>query len=296
MTLSTPASAPAAMPEPPADPFRYGWRYVRRELPSGELVFEPQPLTLDDVHYPQEGDFIVHSSEHERIRNYLYDALRAHLRDLPGVVVLTDVRVAWDVPGLRPLGPDIAVFGGVREWRNWTTFNVAVEGAQALLVIEITSPETRHMDLVDKADEYAAAGVLEYVVVDLAGRERVGQILVRGYRLEGGVFVVSPQDEAGRVLLRLGALRIGVAGEDVLLFDAMGQPIGDYVQIDARLREEAAARQAAEARLREEAVARQAAEARLREEAAARQAAEERLREAEARIRELESRLGQSQS
>lgn len=93
---------------------------------------------------------------------------------------------------------------------------------------------------------------------------------------------MSPQDEAGRILLRLGALRIGVAGEDVLLFDAVGQPIGDYVQIDARLREEAAARQAAEARLREE--------------AAARQAAEERLREAEARIRELESRLRQSQS
>lgn len=281
MTLSSAPATPTAAPELPADPFRYGWRYVRRELPTGGLTFEAQPLTLDDVHYPQEGDFIVHSSEHERIRTYLYDALRACLHDMPNVVVLTDVRVAWDVPELRPLGPDVIVFDGVREQRNWATFDVAAEGARALLVIEITSPETRHIDLVDKADEYAAAGVAEYVVVDLAGRERAGRILVRGHRLEGRAFVTSPQDEAGRVLLRLGSLRIGAVGEDVLIFDAAGQPVRDYVEIDARLREEAAARQTAEARLREEAAARQTAEARLHE--------------AEARIRELEARLRRSQ-
>lgn len=259
-------AAPAVSAEQ-ADPFRYGWRYVRRELPSGQLVFEQQPLTLDDVHYPQEGDFIVHSSEHERIRNYLYDALRAHLRADPLVVVLTDVRIAWSAPGLRPLGPDIAVFSGVRQRRDWTTFDVAAEGAQTLLVVEITSPETRHIDLVDKVDEYAAAEVAEYVIVDLAGRRRAGQIVVRGYRLQDGAFLESPRDADGRVLLQIGSLRIGATGEDVLVFDAQGHPIGDYLEVEARLRDEVAARRQAEAR----------------------------LQEAEARIRELEARLQRAQ-
>lgn len=244
MTVSSAAPDIPVAPPAQADPFRYGWRYVRRELPSGQLVFEQQPLTLDDVHYPQEGDFIVHSSEHERIRTYLYDVLRAHLRADSDVVVLTDVRVAWSAPGLRPLGPDVVVFSGVRQRRDWTTFDVAAEGAQTLLVIEITSPETRHIDLVDKLDEYAAAEVAEYVIVDLAGRRRAGQIIVRGYRLQDGAFLECPRDADGRVLLRIGSLRIGAVGDDVLLFDAQGAPMGDYMEIEARLRD-------AEARIRE---------------------------------------------
>ncbi|BCX02283.1 MAG: hypothetical protein KatS3mg053_0221 [Candidatus Roseilinea sp.] len=244
MTVSSAVSAAPVAPAEQADPFRYGWRYVRRELPSGQLVFEQHPLTLDDVHYPQEGDFIVHSSEHERIRNYLYDALRAHLRADPEVVVLADVRVAWSAPGLRPLGPDVVVFSGVRQRRDWTTFDVAAEGAQTLLVVEITSPETRHIDLVDKVDEYAAAEVAEYVIVDLAGRRRSGQIVVRGYRLQDGAFLEAPRDADGRVLLQVGSLRIGTTGEDVLIFDAQGHPIGDYLEVEARLRD-------AEARIRE---------------------------------------------
>ncbi|MDW8350781.1 MAG: Uma2 family endonuclease [Anaerolineae bacterium] len=268
-----PAEAPTTEQ---ADPFRLGWRYVQRELPDGRVVFDLQPLTLDDVHYPQVGDFIVHSSEHERTRMYLFDALRAHLRARPDAIVLSDVRVAWDVPGLRPLGPDLVVFAGVRRRQDWTTFDVAAEGAQALLVVEITSPETRRIDLVDKLDEYAAAGVSEYVVVDWAGRRQGGRVVVRGYRLQEGAYLESPRDEAGRVMLALEGLRIGSVGEEVLLFDASGQAIGDYVEVEARLREETAARQAAEARLREEAAARQAAEARLRE--------------LEARLRELEAR------
>ncbi|MDW8293632.1 MAG: Uma2 family endonuclease, partial [Anaerolineae bacterium] len=123
------------------------------------------------------------------------------------------------------------------------------------------------------------AGVSEYVVVDWAGRRQGGRVMVRGYRLREGVYLEAPRDEAGRVMLELGGLRLGSEGEAVLLFDANGQPIGDYVEVDARLRE-------AEARLREEAAARQAAEARLREEAAAREAAEARLRELEARSKQ----------
>ncbi|MDW8352786.1 MAG: hypothetical protein RML99_12825 [Anaerolineae bacterium] len=51
----------------------------------------------------------------------------------------------------------------------------------------------------------------------------------------------------GEVGALRGGLRIGSAGEAVLLFDASGQPIGDCVAVGACLREEIAAREAAEA-------------------------------------------------
>jgi hypothetical protein len=68
--------------------------------------------------------------------------------------VLHDVRVAWDHPEIKAHGPDLAVFFGVPEQRHWSTFDVAEEGARPVLVVEVTSPETRSIDLVDKLDEY----------------------------------------------------------------------------------------------------------------------------------------------
>lgn len=34
---------------PPADPFRYGWRYVRRSLPGGGSSYEQVPLTKEKL-------------------------------------------------------------------------------------------------------------------------------------------------------------------------------------------------------------------------------------------------------
>ena len=44
------------------DPFRYGWRYVRRTQPDGTEVVDQVPLSLDDLLYPEEGDFVVQES------------------------------------------------------------------------------------------------------------------------------------------------------------------------------------------------------------------------------------------
>lgn len=248
-----------------ADPFRFGWRYVRRELPDGEEVFDQVPLTLHDVHYPQEEDFIVHSDDHERIRGYLYDALSARLAGSPETVVLTDMRVAWDTPAVKPLGPDVIVLTGVRERRNWSTFDVGQEGARPLLVIEITSPETRRIDLIDKVDEYETAGVAQYVIVECAPRPDGVRHTVRGYRMTEAGYTPAPTNAQGWIWLDAPRLWIGAQDNSVLLFDEAGQPIGDYVQIDAQRREAEARAQAAEARVRQEAEARAAAEARVRE-------------------------------
>lgn len=56
----------------------------------------------------------------------------------PTAVVLNHGRIAWDVPGLGAHGPDIAVILGVRERKNWSTFDVAAEGVRPALIIEIT--------------------------------------------------------------------------------------------------------------------------------------------------------------
>jgi len=240
------------------DPFRYGWRYVRRELPGGEEVFEQVPLTLHDVHYPQEEDFIVHNDDHERIRWYLYGALSARFVDDPATVVLTEMRVAWATPAVKPLGPDVIVMTGVRARRTWTTFDVAQEGAQPALVIEITSPETRRIDVIDKVDEYETAGVAQYIIVECALRADWVRHTVRGFRMSESGYAPAPTNERGWIWLDAPRLWIGVQDNQVLLFDASGQPIGDYVQIDAQRRE-------AEARARLESEARAAAEARVRE-------------------------------
>ncbi len=257
MAIAAPAST-AQTPGRAVDPFRFGWRYVRRELPDGEEVFEQVPLTLHDVHYPQEEDFIVHSDDHERIRGYLYDALSARLAGDPSTVVLTDVRVAWATPAVKPLGPDVIVLTGVRSRRNWSTFNVGEEGAQPALVIEITSPETRRIDAIDKVDEYETAGVGQYIIIECTPRADQVRHTVRGFRMTAAGYVPAPTNPQGWIWLDAPRVWIGVQDNTVLLFEQTGVPIGDYVQIDARRRE-------AEARAEQEAQARAAAEARLRE-------------------------------
>ena len=147
MAIASPETETVTAPSS-SDPYRYGWRYVRRELPEGGETFDQVPLTLEDVLYPEVGDFHVHSKAHEDMCTYLADVFSARSSDQPQAVVLHDVRVAWDVPELRPNGPDIAVIFGVREQRNWSTFDVAEEGVRPEVIIEVTSPETRSNDLV----------------------------------------------------------------------------------------------------------------------------------------------------
>ncbi|WP_031461401.1 Uma2 family endonuclease, partial [Chloroflexus sp. MS-G] len=187
-TVTTPA------PPPADDPFRYGWRYVRRPTPDDPDHLEPVPLTLEDVLHPEEGDFIVHSDRHETDRMYLTAVLRARLEAHGRAIVLSDVRVAWDVPNLRPHGPDVMVIPGLRERRDWSTFDVAEEGVRPALMIEITSPETRENDVVWKVAHYARAGVAQYVIVDNVGRRGERQLRLLDYRLVGETYRLQPSD------------------------------------------------------------------------------------------------------
>jgi Uma2 family endonuclease len=249
------------------DPFRYGWRYLRREKADGTEIWERMPLTLEDVLHPQEEDVIVQNRVHQLIREYLRIIFAAQLAHDPTAIVLTDVRVAWDVPGLEAHGPDIAVITGVREIKNWSTFDVAVEGARPELVVEITSPSTAGIDRMTKLEEYETASVPTYVIIDTVGRRSASHLRLFGYTLTPAGYQVLTPDERDWLWLDAVQVWLGIADGAIVCYDEAGQSLGDYVAVTEALRAETGARQAAEtlARAEAEAVARALAEERLRQ-------------------------------
>lgn len=296
MTTTLEISAVEAGASP--DPYRYGWRYVRRELPGGDYTYDQIPLTLQDVLHPQEQDFIVHSDAHQRFCIYLHNVLTSHLAADPSTVVLHDVRVAWDVPDLQPHGPDIAVILGVRERHNWSTFDIATEGVRPVLIIEVTSPETRRLDLYDKMDEYALAGVQFYFLVDIHMCKSGPILRVLGYQHTPTGYRALAPNERGWIWMEPVGLWLGLEDDRVVCYDEAGNPIGDYTGVVAALTAEAQARALAETRAIVEAQASARAEARVAEAQAdaraaaeARTEAETRAAAAEARLRELEAEL-----
>jgi len=317
MTTTTPQPVP--LTDADTDPFRYGWRLVPRPTPDNPHHLEQVPLTLDDVLHPEVGDFIVHSDLHETDRMYLTAVLRARLEPSRRAIVLSDVRIAWDLPDLRAHGPDVMVIPGVRKRRNWSTFEVAVERARPALIIEIVSPDARENDVVIKVEHYARAGVAQYVIVDDTGRGGTRRLRLLDYRLEGTAYRLQEPDADGRVHLAIADIWLGIRRDHVVCYDAAGREIGDYVTVvrqaakaearakqaaarakeaAARVRREAAARAEAEERAQREAAAREAeararaeAEERAQREAAAREAESRARAEAEARLRVLRERL-----
>jgi colicin import membrane protein len=256
---------PTTTDEPEADPYRYGWRYVEVTRPDGTIDFDQVPLTLEDTLYPQEEDFIVNSHSHDEDHHYLKAVLKARLAGDPSAVVLSDCRVAF-VPELRPVGPDIAVFLGVRRVRNWGTFDAVQEGARLALVIEITSPETRTNDVGIKVEYYHQAGVPLYVIVD--GREVGGQrrLHLIGHRFTPDGYEPLEPDERGRLWLEPVRRWLGVVGDRVSCDDPeTGQEIGDYTAVVRALAEAEARAAEAEGRALAEARARADLQARLQE-------------------------------
>lgn len=283
--LVTPA--PDTGGDRPADPYRYGWRYVQRKGEGGSLQIEQVPLTLEDVLHPQEGDQVTHSEAHQRRCIYLYDVLRARLAADPTAVVLQDVRVAWDVPDLGAHGPDIAVVLGVRERKNWSTFDVAAEGVRPALIIEVTSPETAAIERSTKLDEYDLAGVPLYVIVDTVALRRQPTPRLMGYTRTPDGYQPLAADGRGRLWLAPARTWLGVAEGEIVCYDEADRPLGDYRALAEALAAEVEARAEAERRAETEWQARSAVERQVAAEREARLTAETRVRELEAELRRL---------
>ncbi len=253
----------SAVSETAHDPFYDGWRDVRRRYPNGREEIDRVPLTREDILHPQEEDCVTHTDDHQRFCVYLYNVLRGLFLNNPHMVVLHDVLVGWDVPGLRGHGPDIAVIFGVRERRNWSTFHVAEEGVRPALIIEVTSPKTREIDLVDKVDHYERADVPYYVMVDSHEHKGVLTRRLLGYQMTPQGYAVLPPDARGWLWMAPVGLWIGIRDNEVECYDQAGNLIEDYEGMLIGRTEAEARAETAEARAEAEAQARAAAEAHL---------------------------------
>src|SRR6516162_1114234 len=149
------------------DPFRYGWRYVPRTLADGRVEYDQVPLTLEDVLHPDYGDVMPGTLAHEQDRFYLFGVGKKQTASDPTALVLHDVLVFWDIPGLRQHSPDISVIFGVRQPEKLRkSFDVAAEGVRPRMLIEVVSPNYRDNDVVTKVEHYHRARVPFYVIVD----------------------------------------------------------------------------------------------------------------------------------
>ena len=194
------------------DPYRYGWRYVRIEKPDGTVELDQVPLTLVDVLFPEVGDFIVQSTPHNRDLMYLKSVCESRLEGDPHAEVLSDCRVDWNLPGVRPLGPDIAVFTGLKDHKLWKTLHVGNAGARPELVVEVTSPDTRVNDVGVKVNFYYSAGVPLYVIADAIrddAEER--RLKLIAYRHAPGGYVKFEPDARGWIWLDAVGVWLGVA-------------------------------------------------------------------------------------
>ena len=273
------------------DPFCYGWRYVRRVQPDGTTVIDQVPLTVEDLLYPEEDDFVVQEPVHTQDFIYCQSTIETFYAAQPSVVVLGDCRVDWGVAGVRPLGPDILVLFDVRQWLRRATFQLAQEGGRPVLVIEIASPSTRVHDLDTKLTLYDQVGVQKYVIVD-RGPHNDDPVRLIGYqRGPAGWRPLLPEAQ-GRLDLAPVGLLLGIEEDRPWLYDAVtGVREPDRTEWRHVLAETETRAHDAEARARDEAQSRLAAEARARD-AEARAAAEAQARAAlEARLRALEEEL-----
>jgi colicin import membrane protein len=287
-TVST--SRPSERPTDELDPFRYGWRYITVSGPDGTETIDQIPLTLEDVLFPETGDFIAQMDLHDTDTSYLKYVFNARLASDPQAVAVSDCRVDWNLPDVRPLGPDIAVFFGVSRRRDWATLDVAAEGVRPALVVEVTSPGTRGNDVDIKPGFYHRARVPLYVIADvLQEDEETRHVELIGYRYAPEAYQRIAPNARGWIWLEPVRLWLGVVPDPQLGCDRLacfdpetGAEIGDYKAVsDAH--EVATAKANAETR-------RADAETEAREQAEARAQVEVRRAEVEARRADVETK------
>jgi len=273
--MSTVSKPPKPIPTPPEsddDPYRHGWRFVRVKTANGSYREKQVPLTERDLLFPRTGDFIVQTDGHNQDVGYLKAVFKSQVVADPSAAVISDCRVNWNLPKVKPLGPDVSLFFGVKRQRDWATFNVAKEGAKPALVVEITSESTRKNDLGIKVTFYHQAKVPFYFIVDVTRPKGIRHLTLIGHRYTPQGYERIEPDAQGRIYLEAVGLYVGVthdrlAGyERLACFDPKtGEELGDYTALREAIDKARMEAQRAKRQARADAKARIEAEGRIRE-------------------------------
>jgi colicin import membrane protein len=214
------------------DPFYYGWRMVRKFDQDGKEDWVRVALTEWDILHPEEDDFVVHTTAHFRDCRYLFDAFEDILRNRPGAIVFYDMRIDWQLDEYSVFGPDIAVFENLNSpWQpERGTFPVKSMGAQAVVAVEVISPNTEKTDKDRKVLEYYRVGIPLYVIVDREEEEGQSTVIVYGYRHTPKGYVRIPDDPRG---IWVEYLRIWIrsGGDKVVCFDEHGNRVPERPEI-----------------------------------------------------------------
>jgi Uma2 family endonuclease len=272
--------------------FPYGWRYVTKQLPTGEESYDQIPLTANDLLNPQLGDQVPQNNVHFQVIVDLVATLKTYYANDSSMGVFGDLIMDWGIAGLSGPAPDIAIIPKVKQKEvDRGTFKVAQEGTRPCLVIEVMSPGYPGDDTA-KVKIYERAGIAEYFLIKPRVKRGVAHYELRGYRLTEGVYQPIPPAGWGTVLLsQTLQLRFEVEnqGRQVRITEVQtGQRLLTPTETEeARLAAEARATMLETARQQEQAarlaaeVRAQAAETRAQTEATARTELETRLRELE---------------
>ncbi|MFN8488477.1 MAG: Uma2 family endonuclease [Caldilineaceae bacterium] len=204
------------------DPFRYGYRTVPETLRDGKIRYHYLPLTQADFLDPQEGDHLTQSDPHLKFVISLVNRFEKYYLHLGSVGVFSDLKMRWNIPGLKEPAPDLAIVPGLQNKTKYRgTFDVSEEGARPCLVVEVVSPNYPGDDT-EKVDIYRLAGIQEYIVVDPHFDEEDATWKLKGWRLRQGQYQTMQPDAQGRFLSETTGVWFALTEDkrDLLLTDA----------------------------------------------------------------------------
>ena len=208
------------------------------------------PETID---YPDTDGLPMAENDFQRkTMTYAIDALDAHFRDRPDVYVSGNLLLYYEEGNNKVrVAPDVfVVFGTAKHDRS--SYLLWQELKAPDFVMEVASPSTYRTDQGPKRDLYAGMGVSEYWLYDPTGDYLKPPL--QGFRLVEGHYASMPaaQRADGTLAARSEVLGLELRldpqapiREALRFYDPVnGQPLRS-------LREEQAARKAAEARLQQ---------------------------------------------
>ena len=198
-----------------ASRFPYGWRYVKKQSPSGDDIYEQVPLTTYDLLHPQEGDQVPQRHAHFHVIVDLVASLKTHYANDPSIGVFGDLIMDWGISDLPGPAPDIAIIPNLKHKEvDRGTFKVLEEGTRPCLVIEVMSP-SYHLDDTKKVPIYQQAGIAEYFLIKPRLKDGIPHYQLSGYRLQDGVYVpLFPKPNPWGLVLTSQTLQLRFEVED----------------------------------------------------------------------------------